>query len=180
MDVWSYISTDIWRLCLENNVLFNIPYFLAGSDTKSSRVMPRHRRDKKLTALPAFLEGTNILCERCPENSFLGWHSLLFHEKPHNADFSVKACQLLVASPREEWALLWSSALPASASQDPPTPQLLLPGKIGESDMRARLVAEEAANGGSWKRLPVWITLKGRFILFFALKDMSPFCLSLP
>lgn len=67
----------------------------------------------------------------------------LFHEKPHNADFSVKACQLLVPSAREESALLWSTTLPASSSQAPTTPQLLLPGKIGESDMRARLVAEE-------------------------------------
>lgn len=98
--------------------------------------MPHYRRDEKLTILPAFLEGTSILCTGT---------QYLFHEKPHNADFSVKACKLLVSSPREEWALLWSSRLPAS-SPAPTTPQLLPPRKVGESDSRASLVAEEAAN----------------------------------
>lgn len=99
--------------------------------------MPHYRRDEKLTILPAFLEGTSILCEGT---------QYLFHEKPHNADFSVKACKLLVSSPREERALLWSSRLPAS-SPAPTTPQLLPPQKIGESESRTSLVAEEAANG---------------------------------
>lgn len=98
--------------------------------------MPRYRRDEKLTILPAFLEGTSILCAGT---------QYLFHEKPHNADFSVKACKLLVSSPRKERALLWSSRLPA-LSPAPTTPQLLPPQKVGESDSRASLVAEEAAN----------------------------------
>lgn len=56
----------------------NISYFLAGSESASARAMPCKRRDEKLPMLPAFVRGTNILCERCPANSRALWMLTVF------------------------------------------------------------------------------------------------------
>lgn len=56
----------------------NISYFLAGSKSANTSIMPFWRRDEKLPILPAFVKGANILCECCPPNSPALWTLKIF------------------------------------------------------------------------------------------------------
>lgn len=168
-----YLEITSWEQCP-----LNISYFLAGSDTKRSRVMPRYRRDEKLTSLPAFLEGTNILCEGSPENSLLGWHTVFISWEAAQCwlfSESLETPCFLCEGRMSAAVVLQASCLLSSSHHSTAAPTT--------ENRWVRYKSQASGRGGDqwwWEleTLPVLTTLHWGVGFIFVLKDIFPFSLS--